>query len=138
MPIWVNTGIFQGNNDITLNNYFSEHPEDILGKLEVTSTAYGYNLTCKPDTERPLDETLSKLIESMPKIYEASQNELPLPRQAFTKENINPSSFFEEEGEIKFYDGVIVKPIKANAKDREKILRAMAMRDAVRTVININ
>ena len=137
LPNWVNTEIFQGNNDITLNHYFLEHPEDVLGKLEVTSTAYGYDLTCKPDEERPFDETLSKLMESMPKIYEVNQNELPLPKQALTKENINPSSFFEEEGEIKFFDGVIVKPIKANAKDREKILRAMAMRDAVRTVINI-
>lgn len=59
LPSWVNTGLFQGNSDITLNKYFEEHPEDILGTLEMTSTAYGYDLTCNPD-ERSLDEALSE------------------------------------------------------------------------------
>lgn len=74
---------------------------------------------------------------SMPAIYKESEIKLPLPKQELTKENINPSSYFEEDGELKFYDGVEVKPVKLNAKDKIKILKAMAMRDAVRTVINI-
>ena len=137
LPNWVNTGLFQGNNDITLNKYFEEHPEDVLGKLETTSTAYGYDLTCSPYENRPLEEALTEAMKTMPKIYKESEVELPLPKQILTRENINPSSYFEEDGELKFYDGIKVKPVNVNAKDKEKILKAMAMRDAVRKVINI-
>ena len=41
LPNWVNVHSFNGERDITINNYFTEHPEDVLGKLEKISTALG-------------------------------------------------------------------------------------------------
>ena len=69
LPSWVNVNYFQGERDITINQYFEEHPEDILGTLDKTSTAYGFDLTCKPDENRPLAEMLSESMQSMPTIY---------------------------------------------------------------------
>ena len=41
LPNLVNVHSFNGERDITINNYFTEHPEDVLGKLEKISTALG-------------------------------------------------------------------------------------------------
>lgn len=46
-------------------------------------------------------------------------------------------SFFIENGELKFYNGVKVETVKVNGKDRAQMLLAMDMRDSVRKVIDI-
>ena len=136
LPNWVNVHHFNGERDITINNYFVEHPQDVLGRLEKTSTAYGFDLTCKPDETRPLNETLHDAMQSMPRIYLPSATSLPLPQQIADIEDKRSSSFFIENGELKFYDGVKVTNVKVNAKDRAQILLAMKIRDAVRNVID--
>ncbi|MBR3050290.1 MAG: N-6 DNA methylase, partial [Selenomonadaceae bacterium] len=106
LPNWVNVHSFNGERDITINNYFTEHPDDVLGKLEKTSTAFGFDLTCNPDESRPLNESLRDAMQSMPKIYLPSVTALPLPQQVADIEDKRSSSFFIENGELKFYDGV--------------------------------
>ena len=76
-------------------------------------------------------------MQSMPKIYLPSATELPLPQQIAEIEDKRSSSFFIENGELKFYDGVKVTNVKVNAKNRAQMLLAMEMRDSVRNVINI-
>ena len=56
---------------------------------------------------------------------------LPLPQQVADIEDKRSSSFFIENGELKFYDGVKVINVKVNGKDRAQILLAMDMRDSV-------
>lgn len=111
--------------------------EDVLGTLDKTSTAYGFDLTCKPDENRSLGEMLNESMLSMQNIYSPSETELPLPKQTSDIEDKRSSSYFVENGEIKFYNGVKIETVKVNAKDREKVLLAMDMRDAVRNVIDI-
>ena len=137
LPNWVNVHAFNGERDITINNYFTEHPEDVLGTLEKTSTAFGFDLTCKPAENRSLDESLHEAMQSMPRIYLPSATALPLPQQIAEIEDKRSSSFFIENGELKFYDGVKVTNVKVNAKDRAQMLLAMEIRDSVRNVINI-
>ena len=137
LPNWVNVHSFNDERDITINNYFTEHPEDVLGKLEKTSTAFGFDLTCKADENRSIDESLRDAMQSMPKIYKPSATALPLPQQIPNVEDKRSSSFFIENGELKFYDGIKVESVKINAKDRAQMLLARDMRDSVRKVIDI-
>ena len=137
LPNWVNVTSFQGERDITINRYFEEHPEDVLGTLKKTSTAYGFDLTCEPDKDHQLSELLSKSMESMRQIYSSNLIELPLPQQIPDIENKRSSSYFIENGELKFYNGVKIENVKINAKDRTQMLLAMDMRDSVRNVIDI-
>ena len=137
LPNWINVHSFNGERDITINNYFTEHPEDVLGTLAKTSTAFGFDLTCNPDKNRPLDESLHEAMQSMPRIYLPSATAMPLPQQIAEIEDKRSSSFFIENGELKFYDGMKVTNVKVNAKDRAQMLLAMEMRDSVRNVINI-
>jgi len=137
LPDWVNVNYFQDNREITVNKYFSEHPEDVLGILDKTSTAYGFDLTCKPDENRPLAELLNESMQYMQKIYSPSEIELPSPQQIPDIDDKRSSSFFIENGEIKFFNGVKIENIKVNAKDRAQMLSAMDIRDSVRNVIDI-
>ena len=43
-----------------MNSYFVEHPEMILGRMEMVSTAYGKDAACLPDLSVPLSEQLKK------------------------------------------------------------------------------
>ena len=124
LPNWVNVHSFNGERDITINNYFTEHPDDVLGKLEKTSTAFGFDLTCNPDESRPLNESLRDSMQSMPKIYLPSATALPLPQQVADIEDKRSSSFFIENGELEFYDGVKVTNVKVNGKDRAQMRTA--------------
>ena len=137
LPDWVNVTAYQGDREITLNNYFLEHPEDILGKLERTRTAYGVDLTCNPDETRPLGESLNAAMMSLPTVYTPSALELPLPHQVLELEGRRPSSYFIENGAIKFYDGVKAGEVSVAPKDRRRMIQAMKMRDAVRKVLDI-
>ena len=38
----------ENENNIKMNKYFVEHPEMILGKMEMKSTQYGFDSTCVP------------------------------------------------------------------------------------------
>ena len=137
LPDWVNVTTFQGEPDITINKYFADYPEDILGTLEKTSTAYGFDLTCTPNENRSLNEMLSEAMKSMPQIYSPSSTPLPLPQQVLEVEDTRPSSYFIENGEIKFFDGVKVETVRISGKDRAQMLLAMSLRDTVRKVIDI-
>jgi len=63
MPDWVY--LDKDENDISINKYFIDNPEMILGKMEIVSTAYGYDSTCKPDNSQSLEEQLNYAITNI-------------------------------------------------------------------------
>ncbi|MBQ9298822.1 MAG: DEAD/DEAH box helicase family protein [Clostridia bacterium] len=63
MPDWVY--LDQDENDITMNKYFVDNPEMILGKMEIVSTAYGFDSTCKADEDTNLEEQLNYAITNI-------------------------------------------------------------------------
>lgn len=76
LPAWVDVNVLQ-RNDFTnengetkhrivcINPYFQEHPEMVLGKLEIVSGAYGPQLVCKPFADADLGEMLSEAIQNI-------------------------------------------------------------------------
>lgn len=63
MPDWVYTD--KDSNDISMNRYFIDNPEMVLGKMEIVSTAYGYDSTCKADPNQNLEEQLNRAINNI-------------------------------------------------------------------------
>lgn len=63
MPDWVY--LDKDNNDISMNSYFTDNPEMILGNMEIVSTAYGYDSTCKADESQNLEEQLDFAITNI-------------------------------------------------------------------------
>lgn len=63
MPDWVY--LDKDTNDISINSYFTDKPEMILGNMEIVSTAYGYDSTCKADENQNLEEQLNYAITNI-------------------------------------------------------------------------
>ena len=64
MPDWVY--LDRDENNITMNKYFVDNPDMILGKMEMVSTAYGYDSTCKAEEEDTnLEEQLNYAITNI-------------------------------------------------------------------------
>ncbi len=57
-PDWV----YLEENDagIKMNSYFVNHPEQIVGKMELVSGPYGMESTCRLDESRPFEEQLKE------------------------------------------------------------------------------
>ena len=49
-------------NGITQNHYFVQHPEMVLGTMQMESTRFGMDTACKADKERPLSELLQEAV----------------------------------------------------------------------------
>ena len=63
MPDWVY--LDRDENNITMNKYFVDNPNMILGKMEMVSTAYGYDSTCKAEEDTNLEEQLNYAITNI-------------------------------------------------------------------------
>ena len=48
-----------------MNKYFVDNPDMILGKMEMVSTAYGYDSTCKAEEDTNLEEQLNYAITNI-------------------------------------------------------------------------
>ena len=55
----------ENENNIKMNKYFVEHPEMILGKMEMKSTQYGFDSTCVPYSENSLETLLENAINNI-------------------------------------------------------------------------
>ena len=63
MPDWVY--LDKDENNITMNKYFVDNPDMILGKMEMVSTAFGYDSTCKAIDGQNLEESLNYAITNI-------------------------------------------------------------------------
>ena len=58
-PEWVHLTEKDG---VAMNSYFADHPEMVVGKMEMVSGPYGMESTCQPDTSRPFAEQLREAV----------------------------------------------------------------------------
>ena len=63
MPDWVY--LDQDENNITMNKYFVDNPDMILGKMEMESTQYGFDSTCKAIDGQSLEDSLNFAITNI-------------------------------------------------------------------------
>ncbi len=63
MPDWVY--LDKDENNITMNKYFVDNPEMILGKMEMESTQFGYDSSCKAVEGESLEDNLNYAITNI-------------------------------------------------------------------------
>ena len=138
-PDWVHLDI--DDNGITMNSYFVEHPEMILGKMKMVSGPYGPVSTCSAIEGTELDALLKRAIANIHgKITVADiSNE-------FSEENIetipaDPSvrnfSYTVIDSKVYFRENSVMvrQNLKSTAEKRIKAL--LPLRDCVRHLIDL-
>ena len=90
-PVWVNSS--KGEENVTyINNYYKEHPENILGEVAYTSGRFGKEMTILPngDLEEQLEKAISLLPENIYKENNASTQFITIEeRESFTSSQLD-------------------------------------------------
>ncbi len=74
-PAWVQLG--QTEDGFTLNSYFIDHPEMVLGQLTMESTQYGHDLTVAPIEGTSLADQLAEAVQHIGGNYTAVEIAAP-------------------------------------------------------------
>ena len=62
-PEWVQLGT--NDDGITMNRYFIDHPDMVLGEMKMVSGPYGPEPTCTPFPNQPLDRLLANAVQNI-------------------------------------------------------------------------
>ena len=136
-PDWVHLDM--DSNNIAINQYFTEHPDMILGSMEMVSGPFGMESTCTPDTSSSLKEQLNRAISNITATYEEAEIEnsedlgdLTIPADP----NVKNYSYTLVDGKVFFRENSIMKAcdISDNAEGRIKGL--IGLREATRKLLD--
>ena len=144
-----------GHEEISINEYFLDHPEMVLGVHAVGRGIYGPKLTyvCKPDPKRPLGSALKAAIEQLPQDIcdcdsSLSPHDAPVGVDIESNDNhrLREGSYFVSETNelMQVIEGraqiVQVKQAKGDPGifgKHAKLIRALIpIRDAVRAILS--
>ena len=136
MPDWVHLGTLE--NGITVNQYFADNPDMILGEMQMVSGPFGPTPTCEPDTETTLAEQLDDAIQNIHATiteyeYEDISNDEDLSIPA--DPNVKNFSYTVVDGNIYFRENSIMRKVEMNSTAENRIKGMIGIRDCVRELI---
>ena len=136
-PDWVHLTEKDG---IVMNQYFADHPEMVLGKMEMVTGAHGMESACLPDDSLPLSAQLNHALSYVEgSIEQADFNEM---EDELARENIpaDPDvknySYTVVDGKVYYRENSIMKPVDVSEKAEQRMKGMVAIRDCTQELIN--
>lgn len=138
-PDWVHFDTDE--NGITMNRYFVEHPEMVLGEIKMESTRFGtFEPVCKARKDIPLSELLSNAVQringEIPELDNgvdeiSDEQELSVPADP----NVRNFSFTLVDGRVYFRENDRMQPASVSMTAENRIKGLIQIRDCVRKLI---
>ena len=138
-PDWVHLDM-EGNG-VTMNRYFVEHPEMVLGEIKMESTRFGtFEPVCKARKDIPLSELLSNAVQringEIPEFDNgvdeiSDEQELSVPADP----NVRNFSFTLVDGRVYFRENDRMHPASVSMTAENRIKGLIQIRDCVRKLI---
>ena len=138
-PDWVHLDM-EGNG-VTMNRYFVEHPEMVLGEIKMESTRFGtFEPVCKARKDIPLSELLSNAVQringEIPELDNgvdeiSDEQELSVPADP----NVRNFSFTLVDGRVYFRENDRMHPASVSMTAENRIKGLIQIRDCVRKLI---
>ena len=138
-PDWVH--LSQDENGIAMNSYFVEHPEMVVGSMEMVSGPYGMESTCVPDDSIPFEEQLQKSLSFIEGSYE--EIELEELNEELTAEvipavpEVKNFSYALINDRLYYRENSLMRPVEAFEGMIERIKGMVAIRDCTRELIRL-
>ena len=138
-PDWVH--LSQDENGIAMNSYFMEHPEMVVGSMEMVSGPYGMESTCVPDDSIPFEEQLQKSLSFIEGSYE--EIELEELNEELTAEvipavpEVKNFSYALIDDRLYYRENSLMRPVEAFEGMIERIKGMVAIRDCTRELIRL-
>lgn len=138
-PDWVH--LDTDENGVTMNRYFVEHPEMVLGEIKMESTRFGtFEPVCKACKDIPLSEFLSNAVQringEIPELDNgvdeiSDEQELSVPADP----NVRNFSFTLVDGRVYFRENDRMQPASVSMTAENRIKGLIQIRDCVRKLI---
>lgn len=151
IPSWVNVGTTE--NGLSINNYFIEHPEMVLGNIVQGNKLYGRtdDTMCVPFADgRPLSELLPEAVKNITFTYSPAKEVItPVSKTESVKpEELRSQSYYKSGNEIYFYGSnsageLVTVPAKDlldkkyTTKNIDRLTAFMEIRDTLRELLEV-
>lgn len=138
IPDWVY--LDKNNDGITMNKYFVDNPEMCLGKIEMTSSRFGMDLTCTPFDGIELKTLLNEAIEKINgEISEYDVGDIEEREQVIIKAdpNIKNFSYTIIDGKVYYRENSIMVEQDLPITTLNRIRGMLELRECVRNLIEI-
>ena len=139
-PAWVQLG--QTEDGFTLNSYFVDHPEMVLGNLELESTQYGHDLTVVPIEGTSLADQLAEAVQHIEGNYTAVEIAAPDVADAEAQRKTLPAdptvknfSYTVVDGEIYYRENSIMTQIELSDNAKGRVAGMVELRQIVYELI---
>ena len=136
---WVDLGTTP--EGYTINQYFAQHPEMVLGEITTESTQYGkQETTVKPIEGADLAQQLKAAVENIhaeitePEITddELDQNAEPLPADP----NVKNFSYTNVDGQVYYRENSYMNKVDLPAVTAERVLGMIALRETTQKLLD--
>lgn len=141
MPDWVY--LDRDENNVTMNKYFVDNPDMILGKMEMQSTQYGYDSTCIPDSTQTLEEQLkyaiSNIHASIPEYQVDMENtiENDETKTIPADPNVKNFSYTIVDGDLYFRENSVMVLQDVPLTNKNRMTQMISIRDKLRELIDL-
>ena len=137
-PDWVHLGTDE--NGITMNSYFVEHPEMILGEMKMVSGRFGPEPSCVPYEGADLAEQLSEAVANIHgeiTAYEVEDELTEADNSIPADPTVRNFSYTLVDGKIYFRENSRMAPVDVSATAENRIKGMIAIRDCIRNLIEL-
>ena len=140
-PDWVQLG--QTEDGFTLNSYFVDHPEMVLGNLELESTQYGHDLTVVPIEGTSLADQLAEAVQHIEGQYAEVEVETPDIADAENEKHILPAdpdvknfSYTVVDGEVFYRENSVMTQVELSDTAKGRVTGMVELRQIVNDLID--
>ena len=139
VPEWVNLN--RTEDGFTMNSYFVDHPEMIMGELTMESTQYGKDeLTVVPREGADLGELLKEAVSNIQGSYQAVElpeaDSLGLRQETIpARPDVKNFSYAVVDGDVYFRENSVMRHVDLNDKAKERVTGMVELRRIVNELI---
>ena len=137
-PDWVH--LDTDENGIKMNSYFVQHPEMILGEMKMVSGRFGMEATCVPyenaDLAAQLDEAVANIHGEITE-YETEEELEEEDNSIPADPAVRNFSYTVVDDKIYYRENSRMTPVEVSATAENRIKGMIAIRNSVRTLIEL-
>ena len=137
-PDWVH--LDTDENGIKMNSYFVQHPEMILGEMKMVSGRFGMEATCVPyenaDLAAQLDEAVANIHGEITE-YETEEELEEEDNSIPADQTVRNFSYTLVDDKIYYRENSRMTPVEVSATAENRIKGMIAIRNSVRTLIEL-
>ncbi len=138
-PDWVH--LSEDGNGIAMNSYFVQHPEMIVGKMEMVSGPFGMESACRPDATRDFAQQLRDAIDHINGTVDAAELDgitEELADAAIPADpNVKNYSYTLSDDKVYYRENSLMRPVELSDSMQERIKGMIGIRNCTRELIRL-